>query len=197
MTARIPEGGDAAAVVKLLEQAPLALATAMLTPPQGVPNRGGFYAWWARRGALPDVPERSHKSDPAWLLLYVGISPASASSRQALRGRLLGNHINGNTGSSTFRFVLASLLMDELDLHPRQRSKKVILDASENTRLRDWQFAHLALTWCERERPWEIEHSVIKSMQPPLNSAGNRSHPFYETVRASRSAFRTAASPEE
>jgi hypothetical protein len=59
--------------------------------------------------------------------------------------------------------------------------------------LREWQFTNLRLTWCERERPWEIEEAVIQAMQPSLNAAGNSSHPFFATVKASRAAFRAAA----
>jgi hypothetical protein len=184
---------DAAAVIKSLERMPVSVETAMLPPPQGVPNTGGFYAWWVRRGSLPTEPERPHPTDPSSLLLYVGISPARASSSQTIRGRVIGNHINGNTGSSTFRFVLASFLIHDLDLHPTRSGTKVVLSASENERLRAWQHEHLRLTWCGRERPWEIEQRVIEAMKPPLNAAGNSSHPFYSTVKTNRAAFRAAA----
>jgi hypothetical protein len=186
---------DVTDVIERLEQAPVALQTAMLAPPDGVPNAGGFYAWWAKQGVLDALPERPHPLDRSLSLLYVGISPARASSGQKLRGRLLGNHINGNTGSSTFRFVLASLLMSSLDLHPYRTTTKVSLDEGDNSRLREWQFANLRLSWCERERPWEIEEAVIQAMQPPLNTAGNSSHPFFATVKANRAAFRAAALP--
>jgi hypothetical protein len=180
-------------VIERLQQAPVTLQTALLLPPDGVPNAGGFYAWWTKLGALDQVPDHPHPTDETLTLLYVGISPANASSRQTLRGRLLGNHINGNTGSSTFRFVLASLLLSHLDLHPLRTGSKITLSKAENVLLRDWQFDNLRLTWCEREQPWTIEHDVIQSMEPPLNSAGNSAHPFYTTVKASRAAFRAAA----
>jgi hypothetical protein len=163
----------------------------------GVPSVDGFYAWWVERGALADVPPRSHPDEPLLDLLYVGISPARSSSLQDIRGRLLSNHIGGNTGSSTFRFVLASLLMETLNLQPRKTVKKVVLTQGDNARLRDWQRANLKLTWCERSNPWEIEGEVIATMKPPLNAAGNNVHPFYPVVKASRSAFRLAAIPTE
>lgn len=183
----------AAGVTAQLEHAPVALEVAIMPAPQGTPNVGGFYAWWAERGALDQVPERLHPLCPALTLLYVGISPASVSSQQTLRGRVLGNHLNGNTSSSTFRFVLASLLLSKLELQPRRTAKKIVLSTADNARLREWQFASLRLTWCGREHPWEIEHDVILAMEPPLNAAGNSSHPFYSTVKASRAAFRAAA----
>jgi hypothetical protein len=45
---------------------------------------------------------------------------------------VIGNHLNGNVGSSTFRFVLAALLLDVLRLRPFLRGTKVALDASDN-----------------------------------------------------------------
>jgi len=159
----------------------------------GAPLADGFYAWWVKQGALTGVPGRPHPTEPGLHLLYVGISPRDAASQQNLRARLLDNHIGGNTGSSTFRFVLASLLLSDLDLHPRKKAKKVVLDREDNVRLREWQTENLRVTWCERPAPWEIEGEVIAEMKPPLNAAGNSAHPFYATVKASRGAFRAAA----
>jgi hypothetical protein len=95
--------------------------------------------------------------------------------------------------SSTLRFALAALLLEELKLRARPTVKKVTLDQEDNARLREWQSAYLALTWCERDRPWEIEDVVIASMQPPLNCAGNASHPFHPRISSARAALRTAA----
>jgi hypothetical protein len=110
-----------------------------------------------------------------------------------IQSRVRDNHINGNTGSSTFRFVLASLLVSSLDLHPYPCGKDFVLSSSDNARLRHWRFKQLRLTWCERAQPCEIEQAVIQAMQPPLNTAGNAGHSLYATVRASRAAFRAAA----
>jgi hypothetical protein len=79
-------------------------------------------------------------------------------------------------------------LRQELTLTPRRSASKVVLDHDDNARLREWQLQNLRLTWCVRERPWEVEPGVIALMQPPLNSSGNRGHPFY-----ARAAFRAAA----
>ena len=138
-----------------------------------------------------------------WLIVGAGFAGSVLAERLASqRGdRVLvidkRNHIGGNTGSSTFRFALASLLLTTLRLHPRRRTKKFVLDGEENARLRGWQETNLKLTWCERPNPWEIEGDVIATMKPPLNAAGNSAHPFYPTLKASRAAFRAAATPTE
>jgi hypothetical protein len=159
----------------------------------GVPAAPGFYAWWITRGVLSGVPDRPHPAAKALSLLYVGISPARATSAHDLRGRLLGNHLRGNTGSSTFRLTLASLLLDEVGWLPVSQGAKAVLTAADNSALSRWQAENLSLSWSTYARPWEIEHPVIEEMKPPLNLAGNASDAFYETVRTARQRFRAAA----
>jgi hypothetical protein len=172
----------------------------MESPPRRrPPDASGFYAWWAD-AVIPGVPLEPHPEDPSVGLLYVGIAPRDASSSQTVRGRVIGNHLQGNTGSSTFRFTLAALLLEELDLHPEKRKTKFVLTRHDNRRLSDWQRAHLRLTWCESDEPWLLENHVILAMRPSLNLAGNSGHPFYTTLKTARAAFRSAAtrnSPEE
>lgn len=184
---------DAPAVATALTAEPVELATATSTGAHGgLPAKAGFYAWWIERDTIPGVPHHPHLARPEFGLLYVGISPKRPGSRGLIRSRVIDQHVRGNTSSSTFRFVLAAMLLDELQLKPRATLKKVVLDRADNDRLRRWQFDHLSLTWCERERPWEIEDAVIALMQPPLNSAANVAHPFHGTVSAARAAFRIA-----
>jgi hypothetical protein len=124
---------------------------------------------------------------------HVHAPSARATSTQTIRSRVLGNQLNGNVGSSTFRFVLAALLLDELDLHPYLRGTKVALSAQENERLSAWQRKHLLLTSRARKRPWEIEANAIGELALPLNLAGNAAHAFYPTVRAARAGLRRRA----
>jgi GIY-YIG catalytic domain len=193
----VPIANDFSDVVQALQRRAVAVPQ-VLRSPELLPAAPGFYSWWSHKGALADVPHVPHPLDEELSLLYVGISPARETSTQTIRSRVLGNHLNGNVGSSTFRFVLAALLLDGLDLHPYLRGTKVALSAQENERLSAWQREHLLLTSCPRERPWEIEANTIGQLTPPLNSAGNAAHAFYPTVRAARAEFRRrahAASP--
>lgn len=185
---------DAEAVTAALIVEPVSLHTA-LEPEAvgGLPAKPGFYAWWMDERTIPALPRHPHSLRLDLSLLYVGISPTRASSSGLIRSRVINQHVRGNTSSSTFRFVLASLLLDELELKPRATIKKVVLDADDNARLRQWQFDHLSITWCARPSPWEVEDAVIALMQPPLNSAANQTHPFYSRVSSARAAFRAAA----
>jgi len=184
---------DAEAVASALVRQPFSLAGAIGAEADGgLPAKPGFYAWWIEREGIKRVPHHAHPTRPGLGLLYVGISPTRPGSSGLIRSRVIGQHVRGNTSSSTFRFVLASLLIDELALRPRATTKKVVLGAADNARLRQWQFEHLHITWCVRERPWEVERGVIALLQPPLNSAANQEHPFYVHVSAARAAFRAA-----
>lgn len=183
---------DGSAVARAL-LAPAITVPLVLERRERLPAAPGFYAWWSRRDAIRALPHVPHPADDNLSLLYVGISPVRESSRQTVRSRVIGNHLNGNVGSSTFRFVLAALLLDPLELHPYLRGTKVALSAPENARLSAWQREHLLLTWCARDRPWEIESEAIALLTPPLNSAGNASHAFYPAVRAARAEFRRRA----
>lgn len=184
---------DAEAVAAALVVEPVTLAVALRPEAAGgLPAAPGFYAWWIERDTIAGVPHHPPPNRSELGLLYVGISPKRPGSGGLIRSRVIDQHVKGNTSSSTFRFVLASLLLDELHLKPRVTIKKVVLDRDDNQRLRQWQFDHLSLTWCERERPWEVEDAVIALMQPPLNSAANQAHPFYPRVNSAREAFRAA-----
>jgi len=184
---------DPQAVAAALAAKPVSLDDALeLEDAGGLPSTPGFYAWWIEEGTIGGVPHHSHPLVSELGLLYVGISPKRPGSSGLIRSRVIDQHIRGNTSSSTFRFVLASLLLDELKLTPRATVKKIVLGRDDNGRLRQWQFDHLSLTWCKRERPWEVEDAVIALMQPPLNSAANETHPFYPRVNSARAAFRAA-----
>ncbi len=160
----------------------------------GLPQTGGFYAWWVRPGSLADIPTTRHPSEPDRDLLYVGIGPASTKSSTTLRSRVIGNHLRGNIGSSTFRLSLAALLLDYLGLRPTRARTKVLLSKQDNARLTNWQRDNLRLTWCEWPQPWKCEPVVIETMNPPLNLAGNSSHAFYATLKGARARLRAGVS---
>lgn len=83
------------------------------------------------------------------------------------------------------------LLLDELALKPAVKNARYALAGDGEQALSIWQQAKLRLTWCERERPWEVEQGVIARLHPPLNAAGNAAHLFHARVREARSAATT------
>jgi hypothetical protein len=179
------------AVAEQLLATPLSIGEATRTAADGgLPAEPGFYAWWSDHAAIPGVPPNPHPKVPECSLFYVGISPARESSAQSIRARVIGNHLRGNTGASTFRLTLAALLIDAHSLHPQARGPKVILPAAENRRLTEWQERNLRLTWVVRPAPWEVEAEVIAILGPPLNLAANAAHPFHHELSAARRRLR-------
>lgn len=181
-------------IVTELYGVPVSTEVARRKPDEGgLPERPGFYAWWLKPGSLPGVPSPPHPNQEALDLLYVGIAPNSEASQQTLRSRVRGNHLGGNTGSSTFRFSLAALLLEREGYVPTTTKTKFVLTKEDNGRLSDWQQANLFLTWSEQSEPWMYEDEVIAAMEPPLNLAGNSSHPFHATMSQARRQFKDAA----
>jgi hypothetical protein len=125
-------------------------------------------------------------------LFYVGTAPRDESSQAKLRSRILRQHIGGNTGSSTFRFTLASLLFESMEWPPVLKNTKTVLLPDDNKTLSAWQQEKLRLTWAVHDAPWSVEPIVIGRLEPPLNLAGNATHPFYDTVSSARARFRSA-----
>jgi hypothetical protein len=126
---------DPIAVVAALSDMPAELRAALQQADAGgLPAAPGFYAWWIKQGTIPGVPHYPHPNAPQLGLLYVGISPKRPSSGGLIRSRVIDQHVRGNTSSSTFRYVLASLLLEELELKPRATVKKTVLEAHDNAR---------------------------------------------------------------
>jgi hypothetical protein len=173
-------------VIAALTASPRSLEDA--ESPAGIPSAAGLYAWWTVLGSIPHIPRCPHPTVSDLDLFYVGISPSNARSSQNLRKRVAGNHIKGNTGGSTFRLTLASLLFEAMGWHPIMTDRSV-LTAEDNRALTTWQRQHLRLTWVAHPEPWTVEHAVIERMRPPLNLAGS-THEFGPTLSAARRRFK-------
>ena len=158
----------------------------------GAPAEPGLYAWWARRGAIPALDATPGVTSDL-RLFYVGIAPARDTSPATIRSRVVGQHLGGNIGGSTFRLSLTALLWEEQGWRPCWRGDRAQLPAEDNAALSVWQNEHLQVTWAVRARPWEVEGEVIAAMEPPLNLAANAAHPFHATLTAARSRLREHA----
>ena len=179
------------------------IAAALRTAPAPVaefsdvipPAAPGFYAWWIRPGVLPDVPAARYAEAAPWELLYLGIAPGKPGSAATIRSRVNGQHRRGNTGSSTFRLSIASLLFEREGWRPERRAKKVVLNKKDNTELSCWIRRELALTVTEQAAPWQgpLEAQVIRLLRPPINLERNQTHPFHDDMSAARDRFKAAA----
>lgn len=158
----------------------------------GVPAAPGVYAWWVVADSLPSVSGPPHPREHRELL-YVGIAPSRGSSSATLRSRVVGAHLGGNIGGSTFRMSLCALLVDQQRWHPYWRAGRPLLTADENRLLTAWQAEHLTVSWAVREEPWLVEGNVIEALGAPLNLAENKGHPFHPVLSAARCKLRQRA----
>jgi len=133
-----------------------------------------------KRGSLPTVPSRPHPAFADYDILYVGIAASGPKSKSTLKSRVVGNHIRGNIGASTFRLTLASLLAEPLELVPWKATTRVLLTKEANSRLSlsEWQQTNLMMTWHVVPSPRELEKQVIDELKPPLNLADNTADDF-------------------
>lgn len=105
-------------IVAALQEPPLRTVEETRHALDSNPDAHGLYAWWLiNPEAMPDVPTTRHPSEPDTGLLYVGVGPTSTRSRQKLRQRFT-DHTRRNTGSSTFRLVLAAFLFERQGWQP-------------------------------------------------------------------------------
>ena len=163
----------------------------VLSRPSPVPAAGGVYGWWFR--GLPALIDttgcRKHDS---LVLLYVGISPrrpptiGQAASRQHIRQRLR-MHYAGNAEGSTLRKTLGCLLTEQLGIQLRRVGsgrRKTFADGEQM--LSAWMSENAFVSWVIRERPWELEHELITTIDLPLNLDGNIAHRFHPELTQAR-----------
>lgn len=159
----------------------------VLARPSPVPAASGVYGWWFRDlPALIDTVRCRRRDSLA--LLYVGISPrqpparGQPASRQNLRARLW-THYAGNAEGSTLRKTLGCLLADQLGIQLRRVGsgrRKTFADGEQL--LSAWMSQNTFVSWMTRERPWELEHDLITTVDLPLNLEGNTTHRFHREL---------------
>lgn len=171
---------------ELLNPSRLWLRSEILARPNPVPTASGFYAWY-----FDDVPARVPASDcvvrDGSVLLYIGIAPESAWSKENVRTRLR-YHMRGNAFGSTLRRSLGCLLAEQLGIELRSTgaNRRTTFGSGESI-LCDWLGQHARVTWYTCPEPWLREPDVIRSVSLPLNLEHNERHPFHAALSDLRS----------
>ena len=164
-----------------------------LTNPSPIPTRSGLYAWYFRE-VPPAVPIDGCLVRDGLTLLYAGISPSSAKSRQSLRKRIT-YHYRGNAEGSTLRLTLGVLLA-ELSGFPLRRvgsGKRLTFTHLGEQWLDDWMEQNAHVCWIEHPEPWTVEREFLEAVCLPLNIQDNRHHPFSTQLSELRSAAKREA----
>ncbi len=78
-------------------------------------------------------------------------------------------HLRGRVRMSTFRWTLASILFDQLEL---QGQAAMLITATSEQALTEWMRAHLSVAvhpHDDRDTLGGLEHALLERLDPPLN----------------------------
>lgn len=157
----------------------------------------GLYSWWADKAGAADLSHGlGHVVQPG--RIYAGLTgatkwPSGATGRATLRSRIGNNHLRGRIRGSTFRFTLAAALQRSLKLQP---AGPKTLDSQSERRLSEWIAEHLELAvfpFPDADALADLEHRVLRALDPPLNLDGMEPTPLRTTLRGRRQALSAAA----
>lgn len=150
----------------------------ILGTPDIIPAVRGVYAWFFRETPAT-VPVDGCYIRDGLTLLYVGISPKNARSRQNLRKRIT-YHYRGNAEGSTLRLTLGTLLANASDFPLRRvgSGRRMTFTHLGEQWLDAWMTENAYVCWVEHPEPWLLEHELLLGHSLPLNIQDNRHHPF-------------------
>lgn len=184
---------EAGVLMAFFEEAPLFGRNQVLAQPDLLPSARGVYAWFFK-SIPPVVPTADCYVRDNLTLLYIGISPKNARSRQNLRKRVV-YHFRGNAEGSTLRLTLGTLLAETSDSPLRRvgSGKRMTFTHVGEQWLDGWLEQHARVCWIEHPEPWVLEHELLNAYSLPLNIQDNRHHPFSAELSEIRKKAKAAA----
>jgi len=153
----------------------------------------GLYSWWVDGiGACDLASGLGHAFRSG--RIYAGQAgatkwPTGQSVTATLRARLGRAHLRGNIRGSTFRLTLAAALRTSLDLTPVGRRR---LTKDSECRLSGWIADHLEVAihpFVDPDPLNDLEHRVLRTLDPPLNLEGMAPTPLRATLSAKRATL--------
>ena len=136
-------------------------------------DRPGLYAWWVDEAGAGDLSRGLGLAlDPA--RIYAGGAGAtkwpSGKRNDNTLGRRVGEaHLGGRVRMSTFRWTLAAILFDQLEV---QVQAGMVISAASEAALSGWMREHLCIAvhaHDDRDSLGGLEHALLQRLDPPLN----------------------------
>ena len=139
-------------------------------------DRPGLYAWWVDEAGAADLsrglgltiePGRNFAGQAGatkW--------PSGKADNDTLGKRIGQTHLGGRVRTSTFRWTLASILFDQLEM---QGQASMLITASSERALTEWMGQHLSVAvhpHDDRDTLGGLEHAILERLDPPLNLDG-------------------------
>lgn len=163
----------------------------------------GLYSWWADSPAQKLFAEAgvwvgdsgTMQNCQELALIYVGQTGATSRharkpSSATLVDRVRNGHIGGNIKSSTFRETISAVLLVPLGLTLVQPRK---LARNDNERVSEWIRDHLRVNivaFGDRDALADVERTVLRELDPPLNLADRPPNPVRQRLEALRDLLR-------
>jgi hypothetical protein len=135
-----------------------------------------LYSWWVDSDGAADLSAGLGQPIPPDRI-YAGQTgatkwPSGTTGEATLASRIGANHLRGRIRASTFRLTLAASLTQPLALIHTAAKR---LDTASEHRLSAWMREHLALAMRpvdNRDPLADLEHRVLRKLNPPLNLEG-------------------------
>jgi hypothetical protein len=140
-------------------------------------DRPGLYAWWVDEAGAADLtrglaPGRDLTVDPGRINLgQAGATkwPSGRANDDTLGRRISEVHLGGRVRMSTFRWTLAAILFDQLELRGQGA---MLINAPSEQALSEWMRAHLSVAvhpHDDRDTLGGLEHALLERLDPSLN----------------------------
>jgi hypothetical protein len=153
----------------------------------------GLYSWWVDEGGADDLSQGL--GQPVRVgRIYAGQTgatkwPSGKTGKATLRTRIGNNHLKGRIRGSTFRLTLGAALQRRLEL---QSIGTNTMAADSEHRLSRWIADHLDVAvfpFQDADALANLEHRVLRVLDPPLNLDGMDITPLRAALRALRASL--------
>lgn len=173
---RVATAAEIAAACAALETQPARLPASDWPGALRGLDRPGLYSWWVDEEGAADISEGLDEAVASGRI-YAGQAgatrwPSGKVGKETLGSRIGRGHLGGRIKGSTFRLTLAAALARSLEL---RTVGPTILQRDAESRLTDWMREHLEVAahpFEDRDRLGDLEHWVLKALDPPLNLGG-------------------------
>lgn len=136
-------------------------------------DRPGLYAWWVDASGAADLAQGLGE-DLAVGRIYAGQAgatkwPSGVPGNNTLGKRIGLMHLGGKVRMSTFRWTLAAILFDRLQMEVRA---SMVLSGSSEEALTKWMGEHLSVAvhpHDDRDSLEGLERELLGLFDPPLN----------------------------
>ena len=139
-------------------------------------DQPGLYAWWVDEAGAADLSRgRGLTIEPGRIFAgQAGATkwPSGRADDDTLGKRIGQTHLDGRVRSSTFRWTLASILFDQLEM---QGQASMLITASSERALSEWMREHLSVAvhpHDDRDSLGGLERAILARLDPPLNLDG-------------------------